>query len=507
MVSEFLEIAQRLLERERKPMRPKELVDLALRDKLFSDNIAGKTPHQTMKSKLSVHVRRKGEASLFVRTRPGRFYLRYLLAAPEQVYEASPLRKPKAKERVLVFPTMRLDDKRRFQGITTKTKSLCRHLLGPRVCCYRDRLAAEEDKAYKQLVTYILITRGNSVLGYQRGNFNRVEDFLRGCHCIGFGGHVSAIDKDLFSSDMGIENCAVRELSEELKLPAIDKQRLQARQGLHLVGLLNDDSSDAGQKHFALIYRYEVSDDPAWDHPERGEKSITQLRWIGPATSKVRMWDFEYWSQLCLRRFFRPLLHAAPAYQIRRKRPLKPPHILCVLGPVGSGKTETTRVLKEEFGYTEVNSGRIVADLLGVPPVPQTPRETFQQLAWEFIQTSDGPERLAGAIWKQLTLSGGERILVDGIRQKRTIECLRTHAGDTQLGLLFVETPPDLAYKFFKEREGPTMTIFEFLNRRHAPVEQEINEMIGLSDAILYNWTGRSELRQAIKMLMKELLA
>ena len=63
MKSEFLIVAKELMEAERRPMSPRELVDLGLKRQLFSDNVAGKTPYQTMKSKLSVHIRRLREAS------------------------------------------------------------------------------------------------------------------------------------------------------------------------------------------------------------------------------------------------------------------------------------------------------------------------------------------------------------------------------------------------------------------------------------------------------------
>ena len=71
MKSEFLIVARKLMETERRSLSPKELVDLGLARQLFSDKIAGKTPRQTMKAKLSVHIRRFGEQSPFVRTAPG----------------------------------------------------------------------------------------------------------------------------------------------------------------------------------------------------------------------------------------------------------------------------------------------------------------------------------------------------------------------------------------------------------------------------------------------------
>ena len=37
-------------------------------------------------------------------------------------------------------------------------------------------------------------------------------------------------------------------------------------------------------------------------------------------------------------------------------------------------------MLVEEFGYAEISTRQIVADLMGVPPVPRTSRERFQEL-------------------------------------------------------------------------------------------------------------------------------
>src|SRR4051812_32735880 len=120
-MSEFLRVAEQILLLERKPMRPRELVDFALGKGLFSDRIAGKTPHQTMKSKLSVDVRRRGSASIFVRTGPGLFFLRQLLTT-QIVYEAPPLLKPAPQEQALVFPAAALSPQYRFQGIRRNSK-------------------------------------------------------------------------------------------------------------------------------------------------------------------------------------------------------------------------------------------------------------------------------------------------------------------------------------------------------------------------------------------------
>lgn len=506
-MSEFLDVAEQILLQTRQPMTPSELVDIAIRQKLFSDKIAGKTPHQTMKAKLSVHVRRQGKNSTFVRTSPGRFFLRSLVSDAKDIYEAPPLQLPNAGEQVLVFEGARLDKSLSFQGISARWKRYQRSLLVPETCRYVDRLAAETNDSFKQVVTYIMVTRGDAVLAYKRGSFNRTEDFLRGSHCIGFGGHVAAIDRNLFGfRDMGIAENVFRELNEELVLPEADRRRLVQGEGIKCVGVLNDDSSSAGQRHFAFLYSYETSKDPAWDSPVRGEKSITQLRWLTPDTKNDPIWAFEYWSQLCLRAYFPALVETTTAYKIVRRNPFRPPHIICVLGAAGSGKSEVTKLLSKEYRYLEINTGKVVAKLLGIPPIPQTRRDVFQKRAWRFIRNKNGPQRLAEAIWQQASKAGSKPIVVDGIRHQSTLKALKDCAKSYNIGLLYVHTLPDLAFQFYSERERKDDSVFDFLKLRRSNTEQEVETILPMSDVVLYNWTGKDRFRKIIRQLMTEIL-
>lgn len=502
--SEFLIVAKRLMETEKRAMSPRELVDLAQKLQIFSDNIAGKTPHQTMKSKLSVHIRRFGEKSPFVRTKPGRFYLRALLEGRDVAFEAKPVRPPRSSERVLAYKAEDLDVITRWQGLHTKWRRAANRIFSRLEPFYKPRFDVEQDNAFTQVLTYVMVARGSSLLAYRRGTYNRVEKSLRGAFCVGFGGHVTEDDLDLFSlSTMGIYQCAARELTEELHLPDVDLQRLQRHEGLEVIGIINDDSSDVGRRHIAFVMRYEVSSHPRWDRPERGEKAITQLRWISAdPPGPVWLWNFEYWSQLCLRELAPKLTLARPAYRLLRRSRLKPPHILCVIGPIGSGKTVATDVLKKEFGYKEINSGKVVAELLDIAPVPDTPRPEFQEKAWRFIQRRDGPELLAAKLLDIAKYNNYPRVLIDGLRQRSTLDCLRRLCASIMVGVIFVQTPADLAYSFYS-RQGASMA--QFLNARNAAVEHEVYDLIDGADAVLYNWTGRLEYRNTIHQMMEDL--
>ena len=146
-----------------------------------------------------------------------------------------------------------------------------------------------------------------------------------------------------------------------------------------------------------------------------------------------------------------------------------------------------------------------MAEILGVPPVPQTLRANFQKLAWEFISQPDGPERLARRLLEIARGKNSPRILIDGLRQRATLENLRRLAHDTKIGIIFVHTPADLAFTFYAERIEHGASMDEFLSVRSAPVEAEVEGLIAMADAVLYNWTGRLQYRETIQTLMEEL--
>ena len=488
-------------------MSAARLVALGYKNRMFSDKLSGLTPKQTMKSKLSVHIRRYGDDSLFIRTRPGRFYLRHLVESEDDIYHAPPLQPPPSTERVLAFPPSVLDPGLRFQGLETYWKRLHRTILKWDNCIYVDRLTAEQDDNHKQMLTYIVVSRDEEILAYKRGTYNRVEDFLRGSFCVGFGGHVSESDLTFFnSSDFGLMDSAIRELSEELTLPRADLIRIRDPQHFRLIGAINDDSSPVGRRHFAFLFQYEVSNDSYWKQPLRREKSITQLRWIGK-DSRIPIQDFEYWSQLVLREFFRDFVAEQPAYTIRRKVSLKRSHVLCLLGPVASGKSDTAAILINEYGYREVNSGKILAQMMQIPPVSDAGRKEFQARSWEFISSVDGPMRLAHAILKRIHRTDGDRIVIDGIRQRTTLDQIRNSLKKhgKRLCVIFVHTPPDIAFQFYNSRQKVPVPVQDFLAIRESPVEQETYDMIRLADAVLYNWSGRPIYHEIVRQVMEEI--
>ncbi|VVB57040.1 UvrABC system protein C [uncultured archaeon] len=70
----FFEAAERVLNKTKRPMRPNEITDIALKNGFLETS--GKTPRQTMASRLYTDVLRKGRMSRFVQLDKGLFGLR-----------------------------------------------------------------------------------------------------------------------------------------------------------------------------------------------------------------------------------------------------------------------------------------------------------------------------------------------------------------------------------------------------------------------------------------------
>ena len=289
----YLRVAEIVLADALQPLKAREIVDRGIERGLFGDHVLSRTPEKSMQARLSTDILNRAGQSKFIRTERGRFSLRSKVLNAEHARDAaqgdSPvvhseyvaerrvLRTP--REEVLCAAEDAFKDVLTFQGIDTDATPILRQLLHEESISYVSRSDAEVQNDAKQFVTYVLVQCGQRLLFFRRSYLSRAAEFLRGSKCIGFGGHVSAADADILSlGDRGLEACARRELIEELHFPNADERpdhivhlssnktalsrvpnratiRLFQNVPLERLGILNDDSSEVGRRHVAVVYR------------------------------------------------------------------------------------------------------------------------------------------------------------------------------------------------------------------------------------------------------------
>jgi predicted NUDIX family phosphoesterase/dephospho-CoA kinase len=497
-MGKFLDAAEIVLRRGGEPMIVSKLTEQALSDRLL-DGCNGDTPIQTMKAKLSVDIKVNGARSRFKRIGPGLFALR---DSTGDEYVARPFQKQlRASENVLVFATRLLRQTGWFHGISRDVGRYLPLLRSENTKAV-SRVEAETNLTYKQVISYVLVRRRGAVLRFVRGVYSSVQSFLKGRHCIGFGGHAEGGDITLFDTlDSGYLNSLKRELTEELK---IDESFIND-DNLQLVGVLNDDSSLVGKLHFAFVHILDLDDLPEVRSAKalKREKSINQLRFVPVSRLGDEYERYEYWSKLCIQEFFKGSVRIqCRIHPVRNFSLAKHSTNVAVVGTVGSGKTEASRMLLEQFGYDVVNTGEIVQEILGAS-IKTVGRGRVQNLAQTFIQSPTGPETLAEAIYQAVIRSKKERRLIDGLRNVKTFELLRRKLGG-QLTLIYVDSTVDNAFAFYRSREDQRISFEQFVDIWQHPVELDVGNFLPLSNIVIYNHGSKRSYQETVMKYFKQ---
>ncbi len=159
-----------------------------------------------------------------------------------------------------------------------------------------ERRAAEQESTWKQVIPYVVVKKGDSLLLLERKK-KQGEARLHGKLSIGVGGHINPIDGDGASGggaaprDVLLEGLR-RELDEELAV--------QGPLDVRVAGFLNDDSTDVGAVHYGLVA---VADAKAANVSIR-ETEMMEGRFVSRAEllalHRAQRERFETWSALLL---------------------------------------------------------------------------------------------------------------------------------------------------------------------------------------------------------------
>jgi predicted NUDIX family phosphoesterase len=191
-------------------------------------------------------------------------------------------------ENVLVFPRSLFEQLGVFQGFSADVDRYLPAILDKKNNSFQPRARAESDPNFKQIIPYVVVTDGNSILHYVRGK-KAGEQRLVAKGSIGIGGHINDNDPTLFADDsQAFQEAVKREVCEELAI--------QGEFDAKPVGLINDDSTEVGRVHFGIVHV--LSRTP--EQVKKNEQVITQVEFIPIVELKNRREQMESWSQLCL---------------------------------------------------------------------------------------------------------------------------------------------------------------------------------------------------------------
>jgi predicted NUDIX family phosphoesterase len=199
------------------------------------------------------------------------------------------------EENVLVIKRSLFDQLGSFQGLNFAPRKYLDAILSRGNNLFLQRARAEQDPTHKQIIPYVLLTFGNTVLYYVRGK-KAGEQRLVAKGSIGIGGHMNESDESLFALDEAAYRAGVeREVAEEVTINTPFEDRI--------VALLNDDSTEVGQVHLGVVHVFKVAEPKV----DKREAMITNLSFLGKNELMACKESLETWSQICLESFDRLL--------------------------------------------------------------------------------------------------------------------------------------------------------------------------------------------------------
>jgi predicted NUDIX family phosphoesterase len=284
-VGHFLRAAYEVLKKESRPLTAQQIAEMALESGHLKST--GKTPFQTMKSKLSTEILNKGGDSPFMRVAEGRFALREW-GTTEHI--ASRYQKALFDEDIVVFPAESISkyvpSPGLFRGQFDRSS-----LMGE--CQPMRRRIAEETHDVIQLVSVFIVRYKETYLTYKRTK-RLPESRLHGYYSFAFGGHLNPDDLrpllNIFDPDLA-GPLLLRELGEELKINAAENLELCYR------GLLYDDSREVSKQHLGITYDVFLSRED-YEIGERGFLMDAKYETLPQILSRSS--EFENWSVLLM---------------------------------------------------------------------------------------------------------------------------------------------------------------------------------------------------------------
>ncbi len=302
MASAYLNIAESILARIRRPLTPREMLQMSYATDLVPWHLHGATQHKTLHARLSEDISQNLEASRFYRTRPGRFYLRALQddsETPEPLraeYFAPPRRKELKREAILAMfldVASKAMDRSPVVPLARLKRQLCEGKYD-----YYPWSEITSDAGLLPIHSFLIVHRKNEILSFRCGKFYPDSDPLYGHRSIGLGGAVYASDNDLlFDSFYGLVGNGIDDLVYGVGLPRrlAEKARYENRVRLKFGVLLNLDGS--GQPFLHVVMAYEC---PTEFSPSKGALSVNDLRWIRADQTPNSIEDYDGTSRYLL---------------------------------------------------------------------------------------------------------------------------------------------------------------------------------------------------------------
>jgi predicted NUDIX family phosphoesterase len=152
---------------------------------------------------------------------------------------------------------------------------------------FRKRSELEEDASFKQIITYAVISCGDSYYLFKRSSGQR-EKRLHNKFTLGAGGHMNP-GKSAEPDEQYLIDELKREISEEVRL--LNGCSIES---IDFIGFINDDTIPVGRAHIGLLYNIHVSNLDVYIN----ETDKMTAEWVNKPNLTEFYKEMETWSKI-----------------------------------------------------------------------------------------------------------------------------------------------------------------------------------------------------------------
>jgi predicted NUDIX family phosphoesterase len=158
------------------------------------------------------------------------------------------------------------------------------------------KLPAENDETFKQIIPYAVLKQGDKFFVYKRTNKGN-EERLHEKYSLGVGGHINPINmremnKLIQRNDMSIlDHGMIKELEEEIRHK---EEELEYK----IIGFINHEGNEVARVHFGVVYLINLKNDVEVREKHKLEGKMMTRDEINKIQDKFEDWSKFVWRQI-----------------------------------------------------------------------------------------------------------------------------------------------------------------------------------------------------------------
>lgn len=282
-------------------MGPHAILRDAFLLELMPPHLHGETQHKTLQARLSEDILRSKDRSRFVRTEPGKFFLRSLLSDESIPAEFRTTIKARRRKRELTPDPVLCIAKDSVHKLEKQNGrhpwSIYEHLRDTGELSYREMKGRPND--HVPIWCFAMMVREDSVLSYRVGRYRARDEELTSKRTMGFTTLVTEAQQTLFNHhDLGIIEAGVSALALDVDFPlGVEVLEAETSDVLSVVSVKADNEIEA-----VLMIIETVC--PHWFEPTTRRLSMNDMMWIPFRVPPNHLEDFDPWTQAVVRNRF-----------------------------------------------------------------------------------------------------------------------------------------------------------------------------------------------------------